>query len=344
MHHLLRSAMACFALGASFLACASSHAPGASAVASATIGQETRVIPTRYVADRFIATPVLPRGDTASIFLDTGSSTFLMEPFLPWLEVSLADSVTNARGAKVPTAPFPTFRSDRSLPPLLPSPLLGTRIVVQRVDIHAQNNFLAWIAPSTQGQLGSDWFDGRIWTFDYPGRRLLLHSSTPSGSGREVPLYFNTDSAGRRAGHTAYIDVVVDGDTLTMIFDTGASIWLSAPALDKIRDGGPAERSTTHVWEWQFEKWRARQTDWPVIEKASLYRDITLIRVPGVSVAGYPLGPAWLSVWPGTAQPPSPAPNAPAWVKRFAGTLGGSLLRNFVVTVDYPRGIARFTK
>src|SRR5262245_31256211 len=74
------------------------------------------VIPTRYNADRFFATAVLARGDTAVFFLDTGSGTYAWDTYIPFLELTVKDTITNARGVKTGLAAFPSFRADASLP------------------------------------------------------------------------------------------------------------------------------------------------------------------------------------------------------------------------------------
>jgi hypothetical protein len=307
-----------------------------------------RVIPTRYNADRFFATAVLQRGDTAVLFLDTGSGTYVWDLFIPYLELTVKDTITNARGVKTGLAPFPVFRADASLPTAITQTPQGTGLLVYPVDWRAQNNFGAWIGRETQGQLGSNWFNGRVWTIDYPNRRLVLRnrsSANDDDPGREQPFHFFTDSAGRRVGQTGYVDVVIDGDTVAMLMDTGATIWLSSAAVVRVGDGGPSERSSTHIYNWVFVRLRDRHPDWPIIERADLWYGLSLIRVPSVSIGGYDVGPTWLSVLGGgSPTPPTGTPNAPAWTKRQGGTLGGSLLKHFVMTLDYPRGTVRFYK
>jgi hypothetical protein len=329
-------------VGALLSAC---HSPASTIGAGPRPGLDAQVIPTRYDADRFFAKAIIPRGDTAVFFLDTGSGSFVWDAFIPWFELKV-DTIVNARGARLAVTDFPHFRADGSLPPIIvPSPL-GTRMQVLPVDYHAPNNFVAWIARTTQGQLGSSWFGGRVWTFDYPGRRLLLHQSAPVPSplAHQTSLYFATDSAGRRLAQTPLVDMVVDGDTISMLFDSGATIWLSADALAKVGDGGPSERSSTHMANWVYTKLHTRHPDWPVIEHADLWSGLSLFRVPAVSVAGFDLGPTWFSVLTGPATPPYVAATVPAPERRRGGTIGGSLLRHFSVTVDYPRAVAWFTR
>jgi hypothetical protein len=306
-----------------------------------------RIISTRYDADRFFATAPLRRGDTATFFLDTGSGTYVWDSYIPYLELTIRDSVPNARGVKTAVTPFPVLREPDALPPAVSSSAQGTGLLVYPVDWRARNNFVAWIGRSSQAELGSNWFNGRVWTFDYPHRRLVLRgrSSASDGEpGREVPFHFPLDSVGNRVGHLGYVDVVIDGDSVAMLMDTGATVWLSSAALEVIGDGGPSERSTSHISTWLFNRLRERHPDWPVIQRADLWLGLSLMRVPSVIVAGHEVGPTWLSVIGGTATPPTIPANAPAWMKRNGGMLGGSLLKQFVVTLDYPRGVVRLHK
>ena len=268
MHKSLRTILFC----AGLVACAASCRAGS--MAASSVAGTDRVIPTRYNADRFFATAVLPRGDTAMFFLDTGSGTYAWDVFIPYLELSVKDTITNARGGKTGLAPFPVFRADASLPTAITQTPQGTGLLVYPIDWHAQNNFGAWIIRESQGQLGSNWFNGRVWTIDYPNRRVVLRNRSSANDGepgREQPFYFPTDSAGRRVGQTGSVDVVIDGDTVAMLMDTGATIWLSSAALARVGDGGPSERSSTHIDNWLFARLRERHPDWPVIERADLW-------------------------------------------------------------------------
>jgi hypothetical protein len=338
----LRSILFC----AGLVACLASCRTGSTS--TPTVAATDRIIPTRYKADRFFATAVLPRGDTAVLFLDTGTGSYVWDLYIPYLELTVKDTITNARGVKTGVTPFPSFRADASLPTAITQTSQGTGLLVYPIDWRAQNNFGAWIGRETQGQLGSNWFNGRVWTIDYPNRRLVLRgrSSANDGEpGREQPFNFPTDTAGRRIGHLGYVDVVIDGDTVAMLMDTGATVWLSSAALARVGDGGPSERSSTHIDNWLFVRLRERHPDWPIIERADLWWGLSLIRVPNVSVGGHEVGPTWFSVLAGgPATPPTQPPSAPAWMKRRGGTLGGSLLKHFVVTLDYPRGSVRFYK
>jgi hypothetical protein len=247
------------------------------------------------------------------------------------------DSIVGTRGTKIPVTEFPAFRADRTMPGVVAKSVYGNHLVVRPAT---PTGFVAWISRSTQAQFGATWFGDRIWTFDYPGNRLLLHDTPPPQNvspEHRVAVRFRTDTTGTRIDHSPQMDIVVDGDTLAMIFDTGATIWLTADAMAQVRDGRTSERATSHVQSWWFARWKQRHPDWPVIDVADQLTNAALIRVPTIRIAGYDVGPVWFSVLAGPAE-------APPGAGRFGGTIGGNVLREFSILLDYPRGIAEFTR
>src|SRR5262249_54140743 len=90
------------------------------------------------------------------------------------------------------------------------------------------------------GMLGQERFAGRVWTFDYPGRRLLLRAPGDLPKHKEpqrVRLGFKADDAGKRLLNFPRLQVEIDGEQLDLLFDTGATTKLSATALAALRDG-----------------------------------------------------------------------------------------------------------
>jgi hypothetical protein len=306
---------------------------------SEAVPQGAVVIPTRYAADRFFGVAVTARGDSVSLFLDTGDNSRIWTTSAARVGMQTESVTVNRAPARV--ALLPAFRAGQALP----NPVLnGGRVIVTPPTDH----FDSLMSSHTDGQLGSNWFTDRIWTFDYPGRRLLLHDSgapTPPPNAHAVTLGFPTDSAGRRTGYTPRIVVEIDGDSINMLFDTGATVWLSDANRRLAGDGGPSERSSSLVWQWVFARLRQRHPDWPVIENADIATGAPMIRVPSVRIAGFDVGPVWFkSLTSAAAVPPPPPPGMPLVRTRVNGTIGGNVLRHFVVTVDYPRAIAFFTR
>jgi hypothetical protein len=198
------------------------------------------------------------------------------------------------------------------------------------------------IAPEFDGMLGQAWFADRIWTFDYPSQRLLMHRTEPPPEVgvSTAQLGFLTDSTGTRVLSFPRITVVVDGDALDLLFDTGATIELTAAAQQQMSDPGPAARGTSFITTEVLNRWRERHPEWRVILDADeTVADMAMIEVPEVSIAGLTVGPVWFTE----------RPNAnfheymSQWMdRRPDGALGGNALRFFRITLDYPAAVAHF--
>jgi len=184
-----------------------------------------------------------------------------------------------------------------------------------------------------------------VWTFDYPARRLLLRTpgDVPAvAPEHRVSLGFQTDGSGRRTMHFPRIRVAVDGDSLDLLFDTGATVVLGDDAL-AAAGGGPARRGGSFIAQSVLDAWRARHPGWRVVEggDVGLGRPLAMIEVPRVDVGGYGVGPVWFAARPdaGFHQMMSSMMD-----RQVEGALGGSALRFLRVTVDYPNAVAVFEK
>jgi hypothetical protein len=295
----------------------------------------SQILPTRYDNDRFFAVPTTASGSVATLLLDTGDNSRVWETFVARFKLG----VDSSPGAK------PTRMT--SLPPLraglsVPSPSLNRGQI--RVT-PPQDMFDTLMSRRTDGQLGYDWFTDRIWTLDYPGRRILLHATTPPrvDGEHETPLGFVVDSAGHRIGVVPRIAIVVDGDSLNMLFDTGATIWMPDAARAAVGGNEGSERAVSLIWQSIFDRWRQRHPEWPVVADGDEVSHAPLIRVPSVRIAGFDTGPVWFRSLVGAKMAPPPRnPKVPLVRAPFVGTVGGNVFQNFVIVLDYPAAVARF--
>ena len=299
----------------------------------------SQALPAEFEHDRVFVLPVTADGDTLRLFTDTGGS------FLSYLAASTAGrlgletEIVTQGDQSAPLAEFPSFREGRSIPPIPAyagdpiSTLLDGRVAVRPAPERADYD----------GMLGQLWHSGRVWTFDYPRGRLLLH---PSAEGltfepeHVVPLGFQTDSTGRRVQHFPSVEAAVAGETFHWLLDTGATLALTDSAHAAV--GGPKIRAASFVAARTFDRWRERHPEWEVIEGADAnVREEPAIVVPEVSVAGHTVGPV-LFVRRADANYDE---FMSQWMDRpIEGALGGSLFRHFVLTVDYPGSQAHFER
>jgi hypothetical protein len=127
---------------------------------------------------------------------------------------------------------------------------------------------------------------------------------------------------------------------LSFLFDTGATNILSDEALREIADSGAANRATSFLTESIYNKWREKHPEWRIV-KVKTRTGRAMIEVPSVSIAGFNAGPVWFTVQSDRAFHEYMA----QWMDRpTEGALGGSALKFFRITADYPNAIAVFER
>lgn len=137
------------------------------------------------------------------------------------------------------------------------------------------------------------------------------------------------------------IQVVVDGEILDLLFDTGAHTPLTPLAHATIGDGRAAIRSTSFISNSIFQKWKIAHPNWRVIDKAEMGSGEAMIEVPEVTIAGYSVGPVWFT----RRADKNFHEFMSQWMdRRIEGALGGNALRFFRIVVDYPQQSAFFEK
>lgn len=306
----------------------------------------TTPIPVRYDEHRWVLRPVTTAGDTLDIYTDTGGEpVFIAHDAFPRGGVPFTFVDTTARGDSVFTAPWPPFRADAAIP----APLGGASPGRFRSTTRAA--FTAGYAPrpphpGRDGLIGSDWFAGRVWRFDYPGRTLsLLPAETPAAplgpapsGGVTVPLGFK-EAPPAEAPNYPRLTVVVDGEPLDLLFDTGAYTVLTDSVRQVIGDGRPASRAASFIARSVFDRWHTRHPAWRVVPHAEAGSGQDMIEVPAVAIGGLSAGPVWFTARSDRAFHDFMS----QWMdRRVEGALGGSGLRYYRVTVDYPRRRATF--
>jgi hypothetical protein len=311
------------------------RAPPAQAQVSPITPSSPQVVPVRYDEHRYIVAPVTEAGDTLYLYTDTGADLNVLFPAAVERLGLVRDSLIRGNHTLRFTT-LPSFRPEASIPFRSSHPEMDRAILV--VDSIS-------FAAGTDGLLGREWFAGRVWTFDYPRHQLLLRSAgdlPPHSTKHRVALGFQTDSAGRPTVNFPRIRVLIDGDSLDLLFDTGAMTALTDSAHAALADRRPARRATSFVVQSVFDRWRRRHPQWEVIEGADQLGDTTfpMIKVPDVEVGGFRVGPAWF-----TARPDQNFVRFSQWMDRpIVGALGGSALQYLQVTIDYPGSVAVFVR
>jgi hypothetical protein len=293
-------------------------------------------LPVQVQEDRFWVTPVTPRGQTLRFFTDTGGGLIVFDDAVKRLDLKV-QSIGEGM-SRIDYLVLPEFRPEASIPPPLGNEgHLNIMRPVRRPGFPTE---------PMDGMLGQAWFAGRVWTFDYPGKRLLWYPDgelPPHDAKHRATLGFKKDEAGKRAANFPRLTATIDGEALDLLLETGATVTLSDSALKALGDNGPASRATSFIVATIFDRWRQKHPDWRVIENAdqgSLEAQ-PIIQVPAVTIAGHTVGPVWFT----RRLDPEYQQFKALWTdRRVEGALGGSALKYFRVTVDYPKAVAVFER
>ena len=284
-----------------------------------------------HVADRWFVAATAANGEKLEFFTDTGGGFIVHADSAARAGLAVSEQGEGEERAKL--APFPTFVGSDALPPPL-----GER----------QQLFVAERSPRSadfrDGMLGQEWFGGRVWTFDYPNGAMAWHDSAAGmefDPAHTVPLGFPAKD-GVRTTSFPRIEATIDGETISFLFDTGATLALSDDALARLGDGGAKVRGTSFIVASIFDRWHAAHPDWRVVERAEDNAGAApIIAVPEVTIAGHAVGPVWFTRRPDSAFHEYMS----QWMDaRVEGALGGSAFRWFRVDVDYPGARAAFRR
>lgn len=296
-------------------------------------GSKNVVIPTVYESGHFYAVPQLANGQRMRFLLDTGGGT-TPAPFISETQASRLDlkpDHTCQLGSREVPAVSPVFAAGQALPDLSAT-CKGVMILPDMKDYK-----------EPFGQFVPMYFIGGRWTFDYPGRKVIVRGAAwqPSPRAHEVALGFKPVDESPLTGWPR-VQIRVDGDVMDMLLDTGATAQPTAASLaanpTDVTDGQTVGSYITHS---VFERWREKHPDWKVLENGdALFSTFPrTIRVPHVEIAGWNIGPVWFIERPDKA---FHGMMAELMDKPPEGAVGANMLAHFRMTIDYPKRTASF--
>lgn len=270
-----------------------------------------------FEADRiFVRVPVAGSSDTLRLYTDTGGGLFLFGAATDRLGLSDSSGVRLSRLAGPETFPDPLGAKDQLVP-------------IYRPDAAPEANY--------DGMLGQAWFADRVWTLNYPNEELILRAA-PDSVGTRMSLSFMSDSTGARVLSFPRVQIVVDDETIDLLFDTGATVDLSDSALAHFGGTSGRERATSFITTGVLERWHERNPEWRMIEDGDrTIPGMRMIEVPEIDIGGERVGPVWFTERADTNFHDFMS----QWMdQRVEGALGGNALRSFSVTLDYPGSAA----
>lgn len=279
---------------------------------------------------RFLLEPATEDGTVLALRVDTGGQTFLLPGAARRLEGSQA---VPEPGAEPRWMRWPAFQARDAIP--LPSGVEegGARVEVR--DDPAR-------ADGADGVLGAGWLHGRTWTFDYPGRRLILRAPGDlplHGPDERIRIELPRAADGEILPGAPVLRVRVGGEEVPLALATDAHARLRPSAVAEIEDFRPELRAISRLAGPVFDRWRAAHPDWRVIEGAEAESGEPILEVRDLRLGGVQIERVWMLRDPSGDPGRGLAASTPLPV---AGVLGGDVLREFRVTLDYRSGTAVF--
>lgn len=284
-----------------------------------------QALPARFEHDRVFLEARAPDGKFLRLYTDTGGGfNAIAASVAERYSLAPAGQLESGEG-KGELVAFPGFLIDAGIPRPSQEPWMkGNLVVVPDDELEAQ------------GFLGTRWFAGRIWQFDYGRKTLyLLESFEPTARHATLALGFKHDADGERSLNFPRLTVAIDGQPLEMLLDTGATGELTERSAAVYGLPAGSRVAASYVTESHFRGWQSRHPDWRVVERAEAVTGTAfpMIEVPVVDIGGVRVGPVWFSQ--------RPDPEFREWMSQMTdrpidGAIGGSALKYLEVVIDYP--------
>lgn len=300
----------------------------AASITTVCHAQETE-IPAQFIDNRVIATPTLENGRQLSFWTDTGGGWSAIKEEVV-TEQGWPTESEEIDGSSFLFTAMPRWKAGFELPDGGFANYLKNRLVV------APPEFLG-PEEATDGFLGGRWHAEKIMRWNYPEQSfstLATISDVDISDYQQAPAPVKTRADGTYITAFPRVAIIVDGETIPVLFDTGATAGISRETQQSLGNETQA-MGTSFMSARYFDQWRANHPDWEIIEAGDCYgeRCADMIKVPAVEFVGAEVGPVWFSRRPDA--------NFEQFMSRFMdqpvkGAVGGSLFQYFDLIMDYP--------
>ena len=313
------------------------------AVCSGPVGG--RPVPADFVGNRVFVRWAAPGNQSLRFYTDTGGGVLSIFPEAVQRLSLPVDTLNWTHGADHGIAMrvhIPIALNEALVPPVPSALSVGFRLTPKAsttVLLLVEND---GSPPEDEtgyewdGRLGSAWFADRVWTIDYPNRRIYFDgtkSVAPTDPSCWVPLGFQTDSTGHRTNSFPRITARIDGEDIQFLLDTGARTELTDSAWRIVGSHEPQHRATSFITTQRFEQWHKKHPEWLIVPDAEKPGGAAMMRVPTIEVGGQQIGPVWFTERPDRSFRDFMSQYMDQPIE---GALGGSAWRYVTLVLDYP--------
>lgn len=195
--------------------------------------------------------------------------------------------------------------------------------------------------PASDGFLGGIFFvKGSVWEFDYLRETIgvVQEINWPERETNKLPMFIKQNEKGEVTGIHSALNVMIEDDTLKVLFDTGATFLLTEKGREVLDPKGLQSYSGSYLSAKMIEDLHANHPDWEFIEEGSGYGGgANMIKVPKVRIGNYFAENVWFAARPKTN-----------FVKidddHLDGALGGNAFKDFIIIADYTNTTFEFEK
>ncbi|MCD6064906.1 MAG: hypothetical protein K0R82_2817 [Flavipsychrobacter sp.] len=306
------------------------------------------LVPSQFIeGERFYIKVPTQTGDTALAYGDSGGGMCMVNPLaLDKLKLSDKTKLGLVKGV----VPMKYLLAKDVLPAGLFPIQTPTRYNVMR-RFFARVTEPLFLVPPVDDELkfinsvmnydlflGQNYFMDKAWTIDYPNRQIWVNTPLSTADSNVQPLGFKKNEHGEKIfGHPSMY-IVVDGETIPVLFDTGATLVLSENGK-KFFGTGEKTKGGSFIAASLFDKWRKQHPEWKYYPKADHIQDV--IEVPTLTIGGQEVGPVLFAKRPDENWSQGMIHSMDKVVK---GAIGGSGLKYLKVVIDYNAELVKFEK
>ena len=304
------------------------------------------LLPSQFIqGERIYLKMATASGDTVLGYCDSGGGfTAIYPDVVDKLQLQAAVQQTMVDSTAYSSIPFAAVVKDKDIAPTVTDPstpfiTTPSFTVPSKAMMQGEIGFVRKFIPH-DAFLGQFFFLGKAWTFDYIHQQVWVNtplSLADSAAPGVEKLGFKKNAEGKKTNGHPSMTIVVEGETIDVLFDIGASLILS-PNGKQALNTTESSAGGSFIARSIGDKWHTQHPDWTYVEKAEL-NGMPMIRVPLLTIVGRKIGPVWFSMRPDAVWSQMMIHSMDKVVK---GAIGGSAFKYLKVTIDYNNELVKF--